>query len=125
VDGDGAPDLFATGFLQPPALWMNRNPSKAKALVVSLEGDPALPGRFRSTRDALGASVTVESGGISRTQVVAAGYSFLSSGPKELYFGLGDREKADRVIVHWPSGRVAERRDVAAGRTTLKENPSR
>ncbi len=55
ADGDGAPDLFAAGFLQPNALWMNRNPSRAKTLVVSLEGDPSLPVRYRSTRDALGA----------------------------------------------------------------------
>jgi hypothetical protein len=121
VDGDGAPDLFATGFLQKPALWMNRNPSKAKSLVVSLVGDPKAPGRYRSTRDALGAIVTVEAGGRKRTQVVAAGYSFLSSGPKELYFGLGDAQKADRVTVRWPSGRVNERTNVSTGRLELRE----
>ena len=125
VNGDGAPDLFATGFLQPPALWINRNPSNAKSLVVALEGDPKAPGRYRSTRDALGATVTVESGGIARTQVVSAGYSFLSSGPKELYFGLGDREKADRVVVHWPSGRVTERRSIPSGRLAMKEPAAR
>ena len=124
VNGDGAPDLFATGFLQPPSLWVNRNPSHAKALVVSLEGDPALPGPHRSTRDALGATVTVETNGISRTQVVAAGYSFLSSGAKELFFGLGSAEKADRVVVRWPSGRVTERLDVPSGRMALREPAS-
>jgi hypothetical protein len=123
VDGDGAPDLFATGFLQPPALWVNRNPSHAKALVVSLEGDPSLPGPHRSTRDALGATVTVEANGLSRTQVVAAGYSFLSSGAKELFFGLGSAERADRVVVRWPSGRVTERREVPAGRLAMRETP--
>ena len=123
VNGDGAPDLFAAGFLQPPSLWINRNPAHAKTLVVALEGDPSLPGPRRSTRDALGATVVVESGGISRTQVVSAGYSFLSSGPKELYFGLGDRGKADRVVVHWPSGRVTERRNVVPGHLRLAEPP--
>ena len=121
ADGDGAPDLFAPGFLQRPALWMNRNPSHAKTLVVLLEGDPALPGRFKSTRDALGAVVTVEAGGLRRAQVVSAGYSFLSSGPRELYFGLGDASKADRVTVRWPSGRVSKLADVPAGRLPLKE----
>ncbi|HWZ86425.1 MAG TPA: CRTAC1 family protein, partial [Thermoanaerobaculia bacterium] len=124
VNGDGAPDLFSTGFLQPPSLWINRNPSKAKALVVVLEGDPGLPGRYRSSRDALGATVTVEAGGLARTQVVSAGYSFLSSGPKELYFGLGDHAFADRVTVRWPSGRVTERRDAPAGRLALREPAS-
>ncbi|HEY7114480.1 MAG TPA: CRTAC1 family protein [Thermoanaerobaculia bacterium] len=121
ADGDGAPDLFATGFLQPPALWINRNPSKAKTLVVDLEGDFRAQGRFRSTRDALGAIVTVEVGGIRRAQVVAAGYSFLSSGSRSLFFGLGDRGRADRVTVRWPSGRTTERRDVAAGKLRISE----
>ncbi len=121
VNGDGAPDLFATGFLQRPSLWINRNPAHAKSLVVLLEGDPELPGRFRSTRDALGAIVTVEANGVKRSQVVSAGYSFLSSGPRELYFGLGEAGRADRVSVLWPSGRLTNRAGVPAGRLTLLE----
>ena len=46
ANGDGAPDLFATGFLQPPSLWINRNPSHAKTLVVDLEGDFRAEGRY-------------------------------------------------------------------------------
>src|SRR6185369_4905960 len=75
ADGDGTPDLFAAGFLQPPQLWLNRNPSHAKTLVVSLRGDPSGPGPHRSTREALGAAVTVTANGLSRTQFVSAGYS--------------------------------------------------
>jgi hypothetical protein len=123
ADGDGAPDLFASGFLQPNSLWIHRNPSRARTLVVALEGDPNASGPYRSTRDALGATVTVEAGGLSRTQVVSAGDSFLSSGSKKVYFGLGDAEKADRVTVRWPSGRVTERRDVPAGRLAILEAP--
>ena len=121
ANGDGAPDLFATGFLQPPALWINRNPSHARTLVVRLEGDPEAAGPHRSTRDALGAIVTVEAGGRKRTQVVAAGYSFLSSGSKALYYGLGGRPKADRVTVRWPSGRISVRESVPAGVLDLRE----
>ena len=121
VNGDGAPDLFATGFLQRPSLWINRNPGHTNSLVVLLEGDPELPGRFRSTRDALGAIVTVEVRGVKRAQVVSAGYSFLSSGPRELYFGLGDAARAEHVSVRWPSGRVTNRSGVPAGRLTLRE----
>ena len=121
ANGDGAPDLFATGFLQRPALWINRNPSKAKSLVVTLEGDPKLPGQYKSTREALGAIVTVEAGGRKRSQVVSAGSSFLSSSSKALYFGLGGLAAADRVTVRWPSGRMTERRDVPAGRLKVSE----
>ncbi len=103
---------------------MNQNPSHAKTLVVALEGEPTGAGPYHSTRDALGTTVTVETGANSRTQVVSAGYSFLSSGPKELYFGLGDHVAADRVTVRWPSGRVTERRNTPAGRLTIREDAS-
>ncbi len=121
ANGDGAPDLLATGFLQRPSLWVNRNPSHAKSLVVTLEGNPKAPGPYHSTREALGAIVTVEVEGWKRAQVVSAGYSFLSSGSKSLFFGLGDRERADRVTVKWPSGRASELRDVGAGKLSLRE----
>jgi len=124
VNDDGAPDLFATGFLQRPSLWVNRNPSHARGLVVRLTGDPAGAGPYRSTREALGAVVTVEAGGIRRAQVVAAGSSFLSSSSHRLFFGLGDASRADRVTVLWPSGRRTERRNVAAGSLDLSESDS-
>ncbi len=63
ADSDGAPDLFATGFLSKPALWVNRNPSRARTLAVTLQGLPSAKTRYRTTRDALGAEVTVEAGG--------------------------------------------------------------
>lgn len=122
ANGDGAPDLFATGFLQRPSLWINRNPSHAKTLTVTLEGDPGGPGPYRSTRDALGAVVTVEANGRKRAQVVSAGYSFLSSGSKSLFFGLGELESADRVTVKWPSGRITRLTNVPAGKLRLREN---
>ncbi len=121
ANGDGAPDLFATGFLSRPSLWINRNPSRARSLAIQLQGLPAAKTRYRTTRDALGAVVTVEAGGIRRSQVVSAGYSFLSSGSKRLFFGLGDRTKADRVTIRWPSGKVSELHDVAAGKLDLRE----
>ena len=69
------------------------------------------------------AVVTVTAGGLSRTQVVSAGYSFLSSGSKTLFFGLGDRPSADRLKIRWPSGRLSELKDVPAGRLSLCEPP--
>ena len=128
VNGDGAPDLLAAGFLQPPQLWVNQNPDEHRPLVVSLEGDaptpgtrPAAPG-FRSTRDGLGAVVTVEAPGLPlQTRVLAAGDSFLSSSSKHLFFGLASEDRATRVTVRWPSGKVSERRDVPAGAILIRE----
>ena len=123
ADGDGAPDLFATGFLSPPSLWVNDNPSRARVLAITLQGLPAAATKWRTTRDALGAIVTVEAGGIRRSQAVSAGYSFLSSGSKTLFFGLGDHARADRVTIRWPSGKSSELRDVEAGKLALCEPP--
>ncbi len=121
ADSDGVPDLFATGFLSRPALWINRNPSAARSLAITLQGLPAAKTRYRSTRDALGAVVTVEAGSLQRTQLVSAGYSFLSSGSKTLFFGLGDRPSADRVTIRWPSGKVSNLKNVTAGKLSLCE----
>ena len=73
--------------------------------------------------DALGAVVTVDVGGVRRSQVVSAGYSFLSSGSKSLFFGLGEATHADKVTIRWPSGKTSELRDVPAGRLALCEPP--
>ena len=123
ANSDGVPDLFATGFLSKPQLWVNRNPSAARSLAITLQGLPAAKTRYRSTREALGALVTVEAGGLQRTQVVSAGYSFLSSGSKTLFFGLGDRPIADRVTIRWPSGKISALKDVPAGKLSLCEPP--
>jgi hypothetical protein len=120
-DGDGVPDLFATSFLQRPSLWINRNPSHARPLAITLEGNPSAAGLYKSTREALGAVVTVEAGGLKRAQVVSAGYSFLSSGSKSLYFGLAGQDSADRVTVTWPSGRRTELKNVPTGKLFLRE----
>jgi len=121
VKGDGTPDLLATGFLQRPSLWINRNPTHARPLSITLEGNPSASGPYKSTREALGATVTVEVGGLVRAQVVAAGYSFLSSGSKALYFGLGDHASADKVTVIWPSGKRTQLKDVPSGKLLIKE----
>jgi hypothetical protein len=121
ADAEGTPDLFATGFLSKPVLWVNRNPSRARSLAITLQGLSDAKTRYRTTRDALGSVVTVQAGGLQRAQVVSAGYSFLSSGSKTLFFGLGDRASADRVTIRWPSGKVSELTNVAAGKLSLCE----
>jgi enediyne biosynthesis protein E4 len=133
ANGDGVPDLFAAGFLQKPALWINKNPDGNRALAIRLIGDSPAPGggsrepgtgsrsRFRSTRDALGAVVTVEANGLTQTQLLVAGNSFLSSSTKTLYFGLGKNASAERVIVKWPDGKRTERTSVPAGAVVIRE----
>ena len=58
----------------------------------------------RSNRDAVGASITVESGAHRQTKFLQAGSGFLSQHTKEIFFGLGNNKGTIRASVRWPSG---------------------
>ena len=84
---------------------------------MRLVGAPDRPfesaaGRLASSRDAIGARVTVETDRLRRTKVVNAGSGFLSQHSKELLFGLGPSRRVVRLTVEWPSGRRQEFTDV-------------
>ena len=50
--------------------------------------------------------MTVEAGGEKQLRLVTAGSGFASQHSARLYFGLGERDHADALVVRWPSGRV-------------------
>jgi len=59
-----------------------------------------------SNRDAIGATVTIEAGGLRQTKFLAAGSGFASQHTKELFFGVGESSSAVSVSVRWPGGTV-------------------
>ncbi|HEV2496070.1 MAG TPA: FG-GAP-like repeat-containing protein [Terriglobia bacterium] len=60
----------------------------------------------KSNRDAIGAAITVEGGGLRQTKFIQAGSGFLSQHTKDLHFGLGKAQDPVRAIIHWPTGLV-------------------
>ncbi len=58
----------------------------------------------KSNRDAIGASVTVETGKLRQTKYLQAGTGFLAQHSKELFFGIGAAEGPIRATIHWPNG---------------------
>ena len=58
----------------------------------------------KSNRDAIGAAVTLEAGGLKQTKLLQAGSGFLSQHSKELFFGIGKAAGPVRASVRWPSG---------------------
>ncbi len=58
----------------------------------------------KSNRDAIGAAITVEAGGVRQTKYVQAGSGFLAQHSKEVLFGLGGAEGNILATVQWPSG---------------------
>jgi hypothetical protein len=110
-DNDGDVDLLLTTNNGPAYLFRN-----------DPVGEPNRSIRFhligtQSNRDAIGAVVRVESGGIVQTRMVKSGSSYLSQSELPLTFGLGQHDRAERVVLQWPSSRVEEFRDVTGGKS--------
>jgi hypothetical protein len=73
--------------------------------------------------DGIGARVEVVAGGKRQTAERVAGSGYLSQDDGRLHFGLGAATTADRVIVHWPSGREQTIEKLAADRVLTIEEP--
>ncbi len=105
IDGDGNLDLVLKSRLGPQVrVFQNVHGASRKTVVFSLRGT-------KSNRDAVGARVEVD----GQLKWIAAGSAYLSQHTKRLHFGLGDREQAEKVRIHWPSGNVQDFGPLAAG----------
>jgi hypothetical protein len=97
------------------------NDGNVDVVVGDLDGAPMIlknhgvPGRnwvsfdlagAKSNRMAIGARVKVVAGGITQTDEVHSGGSYLSQNDTRLHFGLGSAKKIDHVEIRWPSGAV-------------------
>lgn len=109
---DGREDFVVSHLDAPAALVTNTSTETGHYLAVQLRG-------VKSSRDAIGALVTLECAGRRRTQSLAAGDGYLASNQKQLVFGLGREQRAEKLIVRWPSGWVQEFADLAADQTLI------
>ncbi|HVZ20793.1 MAG TPA: CRTAC1 family protein, partial [Vicinamibacterales bacterium] len=108
-DGDGDVDLLMTTNNGPAVLFRNDQTAGHRSLRLRLVGT-------KSNRDAIGATVRVEHGGTFQTRTVKSGSSYLSQSELPLTFGVGPRDRVDRVVVFWPSGHAEEFKSVATGK---------
>ncbi|MBZ5614404.1 MAG: CRTAC1 family protein [Acidobacteriia bacterium] len=108
-DRDGDLDLLVTTNKGPAYLYRNDQTSGNRSIRIRLVGT-------KSNRDAIGAVVKIFSGGSSQSRLVKGGSSYLSQSELPVTFGLGKRDKIDRLVIEWPSGRTEEYKSLAAGR---------
>ncbi len=66
----------------------------------------------KSNRDAIGASVTIETSSGKQTRMLQAGSGFLCQHSKDLFFGLGDAKGTVNATIRWPSGLVQKLSDL-------------
>jgi hypothetical protein len=109
-DRDGDLDLLVTTNGGPALLYRCDLQNGNRSIRFRLEGR-------KSNRDAIGAVVQVTDASGTQAQMVKSGSSYLSASDKALTFGCGRREKVERVVVYWPSGRKQEFGALASGRT--------
>ena len=108
-DRDGDLDLLMTTNNGPAVLFRNDQQAGHRSVRFRLVGTT-------SNRDAIGATVRVFHGGTSQTRTVRSGSSYLSQSELPVTFGVGKRDRVDRVTIRWPNGRTEEFKNVAAGR---------
>ena len=105
------------------------NDGNMDAVVGDIDGAPMLlrnrgiPGRHwvsfelqgtKSNRLALNARIAIVSGGLTQTDEVHSGGSYLSQNDLRIHFGLGTATKIDKVEVRWPSGKTETLTNLAA-----------
>jgi hypothetical protein len=107
-DNDGDLDIAVSHLGRPMVLLRNETATGRHFLGLKLQSASRIP--------PVGGRVIIDAG--NRTQVVPviSGGSYLSSSDERLLVGLGAAARADRVEVHWPSGRIDRYNTVSADR---------
>jgi enediyne biosynthesis protein E4 len=105
------------------------NDGNMDVVVGDLDGGPMIlknhgvPGRHwvsfelagvKSNRLALNARIKIVAGGMTQTDEIHSGGSYLSQNDLRVHFGLGSAVKIDSVEIHWPSGKVESLENLAA-----------
>jgi hypothetical protein len=108
-DRDGDLDLLMTTNNGPAYLYRNDQLAGNRSIRFHLAGT-------QSNRDAIGASVRIEHGGVTQSRLVKGGSSYLSQSELPVTFGVAKLDKIARAIVQWPNGRTEEFKDLATGR---------
>jgi enediyne biosynthesis protein E4 len=109
-DRDGDADILMTTNNGPAYLFRNDQTAGNRSIRFRLIGT-------KSNRDAIGTTVKIFHAGSTQSRLVKSGSSYLSQSELPVTFGLGKRDKIDRVVIRWPSGRSEEYKDLAAGKT--------
>jgi len=108
-DRDGDFDILMTTNNGPAFLYRNDQLSGNRSIRFHLTGT-------KSNRDAIGAQVRIFHGGTSQSRMVKCGSSYLSQSELSVTFGVGRRDRIDRVEIHWPSGRAEDFANLLTGR---------
>jgi enediyne biosynthesis protein E4 len=116
-DNDGDLDILIMNQNESPSLLRNDAPPGNNWIKVRLHGT-------KSNRSALGARITIRSGGKIQAQETMSQSSYVSANDPRIHFGLGTATSVD-LEVRWPLGAVEVHKNLPANRLiTLHEGSS-
>ena len=107
LDNDGRVDVVILNSRREPTVLRNESPGGGRWLQVTLRGT-------RTNRDGVGARVIVQAGDLTLVDEVHSGRGYQSHFGTRLYFGLGARERVDRLEVRWIGGGIDVHEGIAA-----------
>lgn len=107
VNNDGCIDVVTLNWGQTPSLLMNHCQNGNHRVLFKLLGT-------KSNRLAIGARVTVKSGGVTQFSDVKGGSSYISQSDLRQHFGLGRNVVMDEVAVRWPNGQSEVLKNIPA-----------
>ncbi|MBN2474269.1 MAG: CRTAC1 family protein [Pirellulales bacterium] len=109
LDNDGDLDIVILNSCNIPTILRNDSPQGNHWLQIRLRG-------VKSNRDGVGARVKVIAGDLTLIDEVHSGRGYQSHWGTRVHFGLGKRDRADRIEIRWIAGGVDVLTDVPADR---------
>jgi hypothetical protein len=106
-DNDGDVEFAVSNMNDAPDLIRHARKGAGHSVLIKTVGT-------RSNRDGIGTKVRVLAGGLTQSDEVRSGGSYLSSSDLRLHFGLGAATKIDRIELTWPSGEKTSLENVPA-----------
>lgn len=106
LDNDGDIDVVILNSRREPTILRNDSPSKGHWLQVRLRA-------VETNRGGVGAHVRVIAGDLTLLDEVHSGRGYQSHYGLRLHFGLGKRDRVDRIEVRWIGGGVDVFKDIA------------
>ena len=104
---DGQMDIVVEDLDGKPMILRNRGLTGNHWVSFELSGT-------KSNRLAIGARLRIVAGGMTQTEQIHSGGSYLSQHDLRVHFGLGTSTKIESVEIHWPSGAVDVLKELGA-----------
>ena len=115
LDNDGDIDVVILNSRREPTILRNDSPRGNHWIQIRLKG-------AKTNRDGVGARVKVVAGDLAQIAEVHSGRGYQSHYGTRLHFGLGKRDRIDRIEVRWIGGGVDVFKNIRVDRlVTLAE----